>query len=278
MGPIPYVSDVTIEKQAENETGAYACSCKHIVCPPPGSWIRTGSVWTEWLRLAGVRQPHTHRHTLEVVERTGVYNTVFMLFLCYCFSWQTNIKLHFSLKSRVPHFQLWICIFYLIPREACNCITLYNNLQKIPKTLQFVLLHSLSTPTSLSLHLLKLKYFSQSSTLAPPHHLASSSLHHCQILHLHSCSLVLFVSGIMQKWGSLSRRCGFQSHFLQCSDSVSLTRTHKLRCGFVCMCTLTDSHRFTHEALAFSVCLFLAWPMLSVLLALPGAHLWQNDS
>lgn len=101
-----------------------------------------------------------------------------MLFLCYCFSWQTNIKLHFSLKSRVPHFQLGICIFYLIPREACNCITLYNNLQKIPKTLQFVLLHSPSTPTSFSLHLLKLKYFSQSSTLAPPHHLAFSSLHH----------------------------------------------------------------------------------------------------
>lgn len=143
MGPIPYVSDVTIEKQAENETGAYACSCKHIVCPP-------GKLDSDRERVNRVTQTgrcqtatHTHRHTLEVVERTGVYNTVFMLFLCYCFSWQTNIKLHFSLKSRVAHFQLWICILYLIPREAYNCITLYNNLQKIPKNLQFVLLLSI---------------------------------------------------------------------------------------------------------------------------------------
>lgn len=72
----------------------------------------------------------------------------------------------------------------------------------------------------------------------PPPHLMiyppSPSLHPSQILHLYSYSLALFVSGIMQKWGSLSCRCGFQSHFLQCSDSVFPLLTH------------THSHSHTH--------------------------------
>lgn len=163
-----------------------------------------------------------------------------MLFLCFCFSWQTNIKLHFSLKSTFSAF------YILSPGKHVTVITLYNNLLKIPKTLQFVLLYSLSTPASFSLHLLKLKYVSQSSTLAPPRHLASSSLHHCQILHLHSCSLVLFVSGIMQKWGSLSRRCGFQHHFLQCSDFLFPLLAHTNSDADSCACARSQIHTDSH--------------------------------
>lgn len=78
--------------------------------------------------------------------------------------------------------------------------------------------------------------------------------------------------GLCKNWGSSWLCCRFQSHFLQCSSFLFPLLTHSQTC------TWTHAFPHSHGDVAFLACVFLALPMLSVLLALPGALLCRNYS